>query len=125
VALSVKRHPSPSTNRSPKTWARETTAYRRTFDPVQLFAKTWRDLILVALSTGEEHVALEAIEHVKGREQILSFRSFTRGEDEDGELPMEVLNEKAESVKDDATDATSLLFTSTGKLNDQSNYYDD
>lgn len=38
---------------------------------------------------------------------------------------MGVLNEKAESVKDDATDATSLLFTSTGKLNDQGNYYDD
>lgn len=92
LPLQIRRHPSPSTNTAPKLWMRETIACRKTVDVAVLLAKTWRDLFLVALSVGNEAVALEAIKYVKEKEE---FIMLIREEDEVGE-----------SVASSAIDAT-------------------
>ncbi|KAL7414949.1 hypothetical protein BDY24DRAFT_413647 [Mrakia frigida] len=83
LPIQVRRHPSPSKNTAPKLWMRETIACRKTVDVAVLLAKTWRDLFLVALSVGNEAVALEAIKYVKEKEE---FIMLIREEDEVGEL---------------------------------------
>lgn len=57
----------------------------------EALSKLWRDLVLVALSTSQDHFAVEAL---RGAGQLDDFKDFIRQEIEVGELRFSFLRER-------------------------------